>query len=299
MHAPLTPPVFRSWHLRDGTTIRGRCWPARRPHPEPVLYLHGIQSHGGWFQRSASLLADDGRLVVLPDRRGSGLNEADRGDTPSAERWLKDLDEIADWTLREAPADRLALVAVSWGAKLAVAWALRHPERVMRLLLVTPGVFPAVDPGAVQRVRIGLTLLAGGRTRFEIPLNDPALFTDNPAGQAFIRDDPLKLTHATARFLFHSARLDRRLRRAAAGSLRVPVTMLLASRERIIRNGPTVAWLRRIASAPPVIHTLNGAHTLEFGAAPEPFFDFLTRWRDADYVHGASSAFPEGGDSHS
>ena len=67
------------------------------------------------------------------------------------------------------------------------------------------GLFPSVDVGFATRAGIGLSLLAGGRRMFAIPLNDPALFTDNPAGHEFIAGDPLKLTHATARFFWHYA----------------------------------------------------------------------------------------------
>jgi alpha-beta hydrolase superfamily lysophospholipase len=295
MHPPLTPPAFHTWRLSDGARVRGRVWPGGqdvRPArcSEAFLYLHGIQSHGGWFERSASMLAAGGRMVVLPDRRGSGLNREQRGDTASAQRWLKDIDEVTEWVLTQTGLARVSLVAVSWGGKLAASWALRRPQRVERLLLIAPGLYPAVGVGAMRRLRIVATLLGGGRSMHPIPLSDPALFTDNRAGQAFIGQDPLKLTHATARFFYHSLRLDMRLRRLAAGSLQMPVTMLLASHDRIIRNEPTECWLKRIAWQSPDIHTLCGAHTLEFAANPEPFYECLRRWRDSAAVGAVTSA---------
>jgi len=55
-------------HANDAT-VR---WPMR-----VILYLHGIQSHGGWFEWSASRLAAAGHIVLLapagqwPEYRGS------------------------------------------------------------------------------------------------------------------------------------------------------------------------------------------------------------------------------------
>ena len=62
-----------------------------------MLYLHGIQSHGGWFEGSACYLAEKGLHVLLPDRRGSGLNEAERGHARSAGRLLQDVVETMAW----------------------------------------------------------------------------------------------------------------------------------------------------------------------------------------------------------
>ncbi len=280
MRTPLTPPQFRSWIVSDGYELRGRVWqPTGSGTPLVAVYAHGIQSHGGWFEWSASVLAEAGLGVVLADRRGSGLNRAARGDTAAAPRWLDDLDELSDWARHEWDTQRFAAVGVSWGGKLAVGWALRRPERVARVLLIAPGVFPAVDVGLRARLRIGLSLLTDPQRAFPIPLDDPALFTDNPAGRAFIADDPLKLTHATARFLFESARLDRRLRGSAPRSLSATTTLLLAERDRIVRNAPTVAWLRRLAVHPPDIHLLaDAAHTLEFEPDPGPFRALLAGW---------------------
>jgi alpha-beta hydrolase superfamily lysophospholipase len=269
--------------MSDGYELRGRLWPPsyRRP-PAAILYLHGIQSHGGWFEWSAAQLAAYGCPVMLPDRRGSGLNQADRGDTPAARRWLEDLDELSDWGGKEFGVSQFVIVGVSWGGKLAVAWALRRPQLAKRVLLIAPGLFPAVDVGLTGRLRIGLSLLTCPRRSFPIPLNDPALFTDNPAGRKFIAEDPLKLTHATARFFYESRRLDRTLARTGPATLDSDLTLILAGADQIIRNAATSAWLARVAARPPTIHTLpKAAHTLEFEARIEPFGQLLAEWAGA------------------
>lgn len=280
MRAPETPPEFCHWSLSDGYILRGRVWRAAgRAAPLGIVYLHGIQSHGAWFEWSASVLAAAGCPVILPDRRGSGLNDAERGDAPAGQRWLQDLDELADWARRELGVERFGLVGVSWGGKLAAAWARRRAERVERLLLIAPGIFPAVDVGPLVKLRVGLSLLRGGRGMFEIPLSDPALFTDNPAGRAFITRDARKLTHVTARFLWCSRQLDRELAGIAPGGLNVTVTLALAGRDRIIRNRPTAAWLRRVSAQTPVIKEFtDSAHTLEFETDVSAFAAGLRRW---------------------
>ena len=52
--------------------------------PLPVLYLHGIQSHPGWFVGLAAALSARGHPVYLVTRRGSGRNRLARGHAASA-----------------------------------------------------------------------------------------------------------------------------------------------------------------------------------------------------------------------
>jgi alpha-beta hydrolase superfamily lysophospholipase len=284
MRAPLVPPEFHCWPLSDGYALRGRIWrapdAATRP---PVLYLHGIQSHGGWFEWSASLLAQHGACVALPDRRGSGLNSAQRGDVRSAGRWLADVSAVADWLGATTGQSRVSLVGVSWGGKLAAAWAARYRARVAKLLLIAPGIYSAVTVPLGQRAAIGCSALLVPQRRYEIPLSDPALFTDNPTGRAFIAADPLRLTRATARFLFWSTWSDTWVRRRPRGSVRVPTTLLLAERERIIDNSRTTAWLRRVtAGPPPIVRVFSGAaHTLEFEPDTAALAAALTEWANS------------------
>lgn len=280
MRPPRTPPALRQWNMSDGYVLRGRVWSGSGRHAtRAIIYLHGIQSHGGWFEWSASLLAARGCPVILPDRRGSGLNETERGDIPSRDRWLRDLDELAAWTEREFGVAGFDLVGVSWGGKLALAWALRHPGRVTRLLLIAPGFFPAVDLSFRERLHVARALLAGGNKSFRIPLDDPTLFSENPQGIEFIGHDPLKLEHASARFLWHSRVLDRRLLHTPAARLRAKTLLILAENDRIIRNRPTETFIRRLGGSRAHVVTLPGAaHTLEFDADATRFRECLERW---------------------
>ncbi|MEA2081009.1 MAG: alpha/beta hydrolase, partial [Pseudomonadota bacterium] len=44
-----------------------------------LVYLHGIESHAGWFAIAAGQLREQGFDVYCLDRRGSGLNRENRG----------------------------------------------------------------------------------------------------------------------------------------------------------------------------------------------------------------------------
>ena len=64
------------------------------------------------------------------DERGCGLSDWQVDDL-SFESWVRDLEAVAD----EAGAERFALLGISQGASIAIAYAVRHPERVTHLVL--------------------------------------------------------------------------------------------------------------------------------------------------------------------
>ena len=68
--------------------------------------------------------------LIRYDERGTGLSDRDVPDF-SFEAFVRDLEAVVD-TLR---LDRFALFGVSQGAPVAIAYAVRHPERVSRLVL--------------------------------------------------------------------------------------------------------------------------------------------------------------------
>ncbi len=266
-----------------------RLWTPGGTARGAVLYLHGIQSHGGWFEGSAGRLAEAGFTVLLPDRRGSGRNDVDRGHAPSVRQVLRDAAEALDELHVRTGRERLHVVGVSWGGKLAMALRGFAAERIASLTLVGPGLFPRVDLPMGEKARVGLSALARKRATFGIPLNEAELFTGNAARQAFIRDDPLRLMRATAGFLLASRRLDRLAMRSAGDGRGCPLRVFLAGRDRIIDNGRTRDFVRRLTwPEREIIEYPDAEHTLEFEAEPEPYFRDLVEWVTTAAARGRS-----------
>lgn len=282
----MSEPVPITLRLSDGYETFARLWiPAAARGA--VLYLHGIQSHGGWFLSSARRLAEAGYIVLLPDRRGSGRNERDRGHAPSARRLLRDcrgwLDVLRTGQVPGGPsfAGFVAthIVGVSWGGKLALALARQDRRSVASITLVAPGLFPQVDLPFRDKLRVAWAALVARRRRFPIPLDDPALFTANRDRQRFIREDPLALRQVTAAFLLASRRLDSMARKAACVRAGPPLCLFIAGRDRIIRNAATKDFVRRLDwPGRHIIEYPEAEHTLEFELNPEPYLKDLVTW---------------------
>jgi alpha-beta hydrolase superfamily lysophospholipase len=255
-----------------------------------VVCLHGIQSHAGWYEHSCTCLRDAGFEVFYADRRGSGMNPRDRGDTPSFRRLL---DDAADFVIHLRGAEclppgnqppRTFLLAVSWGGKVAVALQRRHPGLTDGIALICPGLCPKIGPTIRERLAIFFARLTTPQRLFPIPLNDPELFTGSSQGQLFIRTDPFSLRQATARFFVESARLDAYLR-FVPKYVKAPTLLMLAEKDRIIDNARTRRFLERFATGDKEIIEYPGAHhTLEFEPEPERFIGDLISWLERHLV---------------
>jgi alpha-beta hydrolase superfamily lysophospholipase len=251
-----------------------------------VVFIHGIQSHANWYAHSSSRLAQEGYRVYFLDRRGSGMNGQDRGDAPSFRRLLDDLAEFLSALERNESRGNTVvklpvfLAAISWGGKLAVALERRNPGLIDGLILLCPGFFAKVRPTLWQRIGILFSRLFRPRKKYPVPLNEPELFTASPQWQQFLRDDPLRLHHATARLLVESVRLDGYVR-FTPKYVHVPTLLLLASEDRIIHNDRTRTLFEQFATKDKEIIEYAGAHhTLEFEPDPERFISDIHGWLD-------------------
>lgn len=263
--------------LGDGYPAYCRYWPAQACRAA-ALHIHGIQSHCGWYTETAQWLAKNGVAVLQPDRRGSGHNAKSRGHAESAQQLIDDA-LICARRLREvAGVSRVHLIGISWGGKLVAAMHATEPELTASLTLVAPGIHPIIDVSAAEKFRIGWSMVSAPEKHFDIPLNDPELFTSKPEWIKYLVEDELQLHQATAGFFLASRRMDKivaRLREAPPA----PIHLFLAGEERIIDNERTrkfladLPWTHRHVTTYP-----HARHTLEFSDDRDAYFGDLIRW---------------------
>lgn len=94
----------------------------------PVAYLPGASGHSTVWEPIANVLAHrrEAFLFSYP-----GL-----GDVPDNDA-IRSLPDLAHWVASELP-ERCDVVAMSMGSTIALRLALDYPERIRRIVLVTP-----------------------------------------------------------------------------------------------------------------------------------------------------------------
>jgi len=106
---------------------------------EPVVMLHGNPSWSFYYRHLVRELRQDFRLIV-PDHIGCGLSDkpADSQYSFTLEQRVKDLDALINTLALE---QKLTLVVHDWGGMIGMAWAVRNPERIARIVIMNTAAF--------------------------------------------------------------------------------------------------------------------------------------------------------------
>jgi pimeloyl-ACP methyl ester carboxylesterase len=126
----------------------------------PVVLLHGLTATRRYVVMGSRLLERAGCRAIAYDARGHGRSTpAPQADAYGYEQLADDLQAVLD--ALDVP--RALLAGASMGAHTALRFALRHPERVAALGLITPAYDPtAPTPAARERDVLAEGLRGGG-----------------------------------------------------------------------------------------------------------------------------------------
>lgn len=172
----------------------------------PLVIVHGGPGgHTYNFERTAGERLARARRLVYYEQRGSGRS-AEPADTGaySIPILVADLEQLR----RALDVDRLDLLGYSFGGRLALEYALAHPDRVRRLVLQAPAIAPSPLAEAIQLT--GFLTVASEAERQKIRA---IMASGAPLDEQLARVwDTVSVT-TVDRFLFHDPAAARRNRR--------------------------------------------------------------------------------------
>lgn len=155
-------PFAPHWHDR-GQGVRMHY--ADEGQGPPVLMLHGNPSWSLYYRNLIKALSGQ-RRCIAPDHVGMGKSdkpsEADYPYTLQAR--IDDLSGLIEALNLQEP---LTLVMHDWGGMIGMAWAVQHPQRVAKLVILNTAAFglPAGKPFPWQlrltRTPLGTLLVRG------------------------------------------------------------------------------------------------------------------------------------------
>ena len=271
-----TSPAPQFLDVRGIPPISYRPW-GTSGSKTPVIMLHGLESHSGWFAQSAAWMAGLGHPVYAMDRRGSGASTAPRGVCNDYRDLLEEIGEFADFVVSENGCEQFQLLGHCFGAIPAVAFACQQPGKIASLILATPAIYTLAEPVMRDKLKI-LWAVMGGRNN-QIPVSlQPELFTKEVQFLNFIESDPLALRTVSARIYWEILRA-RRFIHAQERQLTMPVLMALAGEDKICDNLKDQAFFERITSPEKSCRVYPEAvHILEFSSERDAFFNDLSGW---------------------
>jgi pimeloyl-ACP methyl ester carboxylesterase len=114
----------------------------------PIVLCHGITATRRHVLHGSRALERAGHRVVAYDARGHGESDpAPAGEGYGYPHLVSDLERAVAAAVGEGP---FVLAGHSMGAHTAVAYALRHPDRLTGLVAIGPVYAGAVEPGSLE-----------------------------------------------------------------------------------------------------------------------------------------------------
>ena len=144
MSVPAEPSSFTV--ERDGVTLSGE----QAGEGVPVVLMHGLTATRRYVVMGSRTLERSGHRVIAYDARGHGRSApAARPQAYTYGELCGDLEAVLD----AVGVERAVLAGASMGAHTAVRFALRRPERVAALALITPAFDPSAPAGPGELAR--------------------------------------------------------------------------------------------------------------------------------------------------
>jgi pimeloyl-ACP methyl ester carboxylesterase len=114
----------------------------------PIVLCHGITATRRYVHHGSRALERAGYRVVAYDARGHGESDpAPSGEGYGYPQLVADLQRVVATEVGE---ERFALAGHSMGAHTAVAYALRHPDRLVGLIVIGPVYAGEVEPESLE-----------------------------------------------------------------------------------------------------------------------------------------------------
>ena len=178
MNAPHNPEIARG--VRTGSfNTNVHDLGESRPGQPPVLFIHGsgpgVSAWANW--RLALPVIAEQRRVIAPDMVGFGYSDRPEGIAYTMDTWVQQALDLLD--ALDLP--QVDLVGNSFGGALALALAIRAPERVRRLVLMGSVGVPFPITRGLDAVWGYQPSLANMRSLLDIFAHSRKLVTDELA----------------------------------------------------------------------------------------------------------------------
>lgn len=241
-----------------------------------VTVLHDAGDAGARYRDFALALAERGWAVALPDLRGHGRTEGERGHSAGLREVWRDVEEIQNHLAYRMPDDPKVLVGQGLGALYAASYAVERPGGLAGLVLVAPLHEPRFERPETPKGLGKLFKKVTPRTPGRIGWKGEQLTAD-PARAAEWSSDPLTHDVITLRAIEQAEEAARTYlpRVARAG---VPVLVVHGADDPIADAERS----RKLAADGVEVRVLGGMrhHPLQEARAAETF-EVVAGWLDA------------------
>jgi acylglycerol lipase len=246
---------------RDGTLVgTGGIrlhWQAWLPEGTPravVVVAHGAAEHGGRYRHVVERLVPAGFALYAIDHRGHGRSGGPRAYVDRLENVVADFDRLVDVAADEHPGVPVFLLGHSFGGCVAVAYALRHQDRLRGLAISAPVAL--ISAPAVQR--LAMRALTSAAPRLGVHRVDSAHISRDPAEVSAYDDDPLVYRGKLPARTVHEMVCATRGFPGSVDRLSIPLLVMQGTADRVVEPAGASLIHERAGSADKTLKLYEG-----------------------------------------
>jgi alpha-beta hydrolase superfamily lysophospholipase len=260
--------IVESFTLPDGAKQSVRIWRAANPVAPTLALLHGLGAHSGWFNDMANSLNAAGLHVYVPDHRGFGRSDGERGHTRDWRAFSADVNALLDEIGRREAASKLFALGHSMGGIFVTYAAAEDAKRATPRLAGIIAMNPWIKN--VTNLSLGNTfavLFGGmrGSARHVIYPYDTSTMTKNPEAQRMLEADTYWVKTQSASFLYQIGLRMRGQVMARAKEVRAPALVVQGEGDVVVSQPATKQYFETLGSADKTFKTYPGyTHDCEF-----------------------------------
>ena len=262
-----------------GVKVFIRSWKPALPTRAVVAIVHGVKSHGGYYQRAAEELAAAGIAVYALDLRGRGRSEGPRLYVEDIGEYTADVQTLVALAKSREPGVPVYLLGHSAGGVVSCVYALDHQAEIAGFICES-FAFKVAAPDFVLTLVKWLSRIAPHLPVLRLKTAD---FSRDPAVVQAMIDDPLGVhreaqpASTVAALVRGTERLEREFPR-----ITLPVLILHGTADRVTMPAGSQQFHAAAGSADKTLKLYDEhAHDLLNDIGRERVMADILAWLDA------------------
>ncbi|MDG1499939.1 MAG: alpha/beta fold hydrolase [Planctomycetota bacterium] len=239
-----------------------------------AIVVHDAGDHGARYEQLADRLATAGWMVSLPDLRGHGASEGERGHTTGIPEPVRDIHSVREHVAYRMPDAKSVVIGVGSGALWAMAYALKHQDEVHGLVLAGPLLQD--NFGAPQKIggMLGMFKKVEPLSPCVIPWKAEDVLSE-PGDKGTWNADPKRDNTVT------KGTVDAIVKAMAEcpapyAALNMPTLVLAGSEDPICTPADAAAFAKKLGAKSEVIE--GARHSIFHGPTSEAAIDHVVNW---------------------